>query len=274
MGLDLLAFLDEFRIEAAEHLRALDAQLLVLERDPSDPAPVRAMFLAAHSLKGAGAMMDIADVGALAHAVEDVLARLRDGRQRLDQPTADRLFQAIDLLGERVARALPGAAPVDAPITEMIAALAACDGSASAVSPEPPIVMLPPGAGAGETPVALLVEDSQTVRLLHATLLAGVGYAVDLASDGQEALILAGTRHYDLVVSGLETPGLRGPGLAAALHERADGQMPPFILMQNDDAAPPEPAEPFITARLRTEPPGRESLSATVRELLVRAGLD
>src|SRR5918912_949080 len=50
--MDLSAFLDEFRAEAAEHLRTLDAQLLALERDPTATAPIRAMFISCHTIKG------------------------------------------------------------------------------------------------------------------------------------------------------------------------------------------------------------------------------
>lgn len=269
MGLDLNAFLDEFRTEAVEHLRALDTQLLALERDPDDHTPIRAMFLAAHSLKGAGAMMDLADVEALAHGMEDVLVRLRDGQQRLDSPTADRLFRAIDLLAERIARAIPGAAPVDAPIETLVAELASLHTTEQVVLPG--MDSTTPDLGIGGGPVALLIEDSPTVRFLHAALLAEAGFAVDLATEGQEALVLAGTRHYDLIVSGLETRGLRGPELAAALHERAAGQMPPFVLMHHDDADWPDRPEPGIALRLPTAAFGQQHLLATARDLLARA---
>jgi chemotaxis protein histidine kinase CheA len=270
VGLDLNVYLEDFRAEAGEHLRSLDAQLLALERDPADPAPIRAMFLAAHSLKGSGAMMDLADVEALAHAVEDVLARLRDGRQRLDSPTADRLFRAFDLLSERIGRAAPGASPVDPPITAMIAALVAAQSAEPVVAaPAPPPTDLP-----RDCPVALLVEDSPTVRLLHRALLAETGCAVDVATDGREALALAGTRRYDLIVSGLATGDLRGPDLAAALHERVGTAMPPFILMHNDDADATAPRDTWIAAQLRTAPPAREGLTATVRGLLAHAARD
>ena len=274
MALDLHAFLDEFRDEAGAHLRALDAQLLALERVPDDPAPIRAMFLAAHSLKGAGGMMDLADVEALAHAAEEVLAQLRDGRQRLDAPTADRLFRAFDLLGERIARSLPGAAPIDPPIAAMIAALADIDrgtaGREVARRAAPPATYPPttPQGAPHDGPKALLVEDSPTVRLLHAALLADIGCTVDVASDGREALALLGARHYDLIVSGLELRGSGGVFLAASLHGRAGGRIPPFILMQNDDADQPAHPEPFIAARLRTESLARQRLTTTARDLL------
>ena len=262
MGLDLSAFLDDFRAEATEHLRALDAQLLALERAPDDPAPIRAMFLAAHSLKGSAAMMDIADVEALAHAIEDVLARLRDGQRRLDAALADQLFRAFDLLGERIARALPGEAPIDAPITAAIGALAAQATAAPGI-----IVPQAPIATNGAGPRALLVEDSATVRLLHAALLAEEGFAVDAVAEGSAALALAEARRYDLIVGGLETGGLRGPELAAALHQRLGAAMPPFVVTQNAVAGMGAPRPTAVAALLQVESPNRQQLTAIAREL-------
>src|SRR5437763_16392152 len=102
--MDLSAFLDEFRAEASDYLRALDAQLLALEREPAAAEPIREMFIAAHTIKGGASMLGLAGVRELAHAgvrelahaLEDVLAQLRDQLRPLDAPTADLLFRAID----------------------------------------------------------------------------------------------------------------------------------------------------------------------------------
>lgn len=271
MGLDLSAFVEEFRTEAAEHLRALDAQLLALERDPRDLTPIRAMFLAAHSLKGAGAMMDLGDVEALAHAMEEVLSRLRDGTQRLDGLTADTLFRAIDLLGERAARALPGAAPVDPPIVAMVAALIACDGSGQAMTDEiaapPPMPMS--DAADQFAPRALVVEDSATVRLLHAALLTDAGYVVDAVADGREGLALANSRAYRLIVAGQETRGLRGIDLVAAVRAGGGGEQLPCIITQSGES-PPADADPPSLAYIIVAAPRAEKLTVLVRDLAER----
>ncbi len=271
MGLDLSAFLNEFRNEANEHVRAIDAQLLALERDPDDPAPVRALFLAAHSLKGAGAMMDLADVEALAHAIEDVLSRLRDGQQRLDGTTADLLFRARDLLGERIARAEPGLAPIDAPIEAMVAALHASRNevpSPPAAPAVPPVTTAPPPAGATGA-VALVVEDSATVRQLHCAVLAAAGYATDAVGDAAGARALVMTRHYDLLVIGMELADLHGPALIAALGAQLEA-LPPIVLVGNDEATT-GPTPPLVAAQILTAPLGQELLGTVARELLARA---
>jgi len=269
VGLDLLAFVEEFRTEAAEHLRALDAQLLTLERDPGDLTPIRAMFLAAHSLKGVGAMMDLADVEALAHAMEEVLSRLRDGTQRLDGQTADTLFRTIDLLRERVAVAMPGAAPADPPIVALAAALIACDGggqaaTATVAAPPPPPV---PEADDQRAPRALVVEDSATVRLLHTTLLTSAGFVVDAVADGQEGLALAKAGSYRLIVAGQEARGLRGPDLVAAVRASVGGDQPPCIITRSDEPSPAPTDLPSISY-LTVAAPRAERLTALVRDLV------
>jgi chemotaxis protein histidine kinase CheA len=264
MGLDLSAFLDDFRIEATEHLRTLDAQLLLLEKDPADLAPVRAMFLAAHSLKGAGAMMDLADVEALAHAIEDVLSRLREGQQRLDGPTADALFRAFDLLGERVGRGLPGEAPVDSPIEALVAQLAAADGTMPiAVASPPPIA---PSDPASAPPRALVVEDSATVRLLHATILERNGFVVDTASDGDEGLALALAHPYRVLVVGQALAGRDGPALLAAVRDAVD-TAPSLFLSRCDDEELGGPLPSEVTV-LPIEPPPVARLVEAARAVL------
>jgi two-component system chemotaxis sensor kinase CheA len=264
MGLDLTAFLDDFRTEATEHLRTLDAQLLLLEKNPDDLAPVRAMFLAAHSLKGAGAMMDLANVEALAHAIEDVLSRLREAQQRLDGPTADALFRAFDLLGERVGRGIPGEAPVDPPIEALVARLAACDGRTPEVAVRPP--MTASSSVAAEPPRALVVEDSATVRLLHATILERNGFAVDVTSDGDEGLRLALAHPYRMLVVGQELAGQNGRALLAAVRDTL-GAEASYLLSRCEDDETSDDLPAGVTA-LPIGPPPAPQLVAAARALL------
>ena len=100
--MDLTEFLGEFQLEAGEKLDILAGQLLRLERDPTNPSPIREMFLAAHTIKGGAAMLRLTDIEALAHGVEDLLSSLREQQRTLDATAADLLFQSIDRLRELV----------------------------------------------------------------------------------------------------------------------------------------------------------------------------
>src|SRR5438876_5765779 len=103
--MDLTEFLGEFQLEAGEKLDAIASQLLRLERDTTDPQPVREMFLAAHTIKGGASMMRLTEIESLAHALEDLLSSFRDQQRTLDGSTADLLFQAIDRLRGLIANA-------------------------------------------------------------------------------------------------------------------------------------------------------------------------
>src|SRR5437868_6079729 len=115
-------FLVEFQAEAGEKLDLIANQLLRLERDATDPQPVREMFLAAHTIKGGAAMLRLSDVEALAHALEDLLTALREQQRTLDGATADVLFQAIDQVRELIGSASSNA--VGAEVDARIAAFA------------------------------------------------------------------------------------------------------------------------------------------------------
>lgn len=70
-----------FLSEAGEHLNAMARQLLVLEETPQNLEELNALFRAVHSLKGMAATMGYDRMAALAHRLEDVLARFRrEGR--------------------------------------------------------------------------------------------------------------------------------------------------------------------------------------------------
>src|ERR671934_1258592 len=108
-------FLAEFKAEALEKLDLIAAQLLRLERATGDLQPVREMFLAAHTIKGGAAMLRLADIEALAHALEDLLGSLRDQRRTLDAETADLLFQSLDHLRRLIETAAPDQADAGQP---------------------------------------------------------------------------------------------------------------------------------------------------------------
>lgn len=80
----------------------------------------------------------------------------------------------------------------------------------------PPTAAQPPRVG----PATILVaEDEAVLRQVALRTLAARGYQVLLASSGEEALTVAAAHEgrIDLLFSDVVMPGLRGPGLAAAL---------------------------------------------------------
>jgi two-component system, cell cycle response regulator len=65
----------------------------------------------------------------------------------------------------------------------------------------------------------LLVEDEPTQQMLLERLLSGVGYAVDVVSNGEDALEMIKTGKYQLVLTDWEMPGMDGVTLCRLVRE-------------------------------------------------------
>ena len=100
MSDDLSAFSlwDLFRAEAETHGAALSAALLVLENE-SEPGPALGTLMrAAHSIKGAGRIVNLEWVVKLAHEMEACFVAAQGGSLRLEPGDIDTLLRAVDLL--------------------------------------------------------------------------------------------------------------------------------------------------------------------------------
>jgi two-component system chemotaxis sensor kinase CheA len=91
---------DEFLAEAQEIVEALSRDLLVLDHGQkegsTDPDLVNEVFRGVHTLKGIAGMFGYHHVGAVAHALEDLLDDLRLGRVQLSQEVLDVLFEGVE----------------------------------------------------------------------------------------------------------------------------------------------------------------------------------
>lgn len=93
-----LSMLDLFRAELAAQSQAFTAGLLALERDPTAAAHLEACMRAAHSLKGAARIIDLAPAVQVAHEMEECLVSAQHGVIRLNRGHIDALLAGIDLL--------------------------------------------------------------------------------------------------------------------------------------------------------------------------------
>ncbi|MFW5876941.1 MAG: chemotaxis protein CheA [Myxococcota bacterium] len=99
---------DEFLAEAQEIVEGLSRDLLLLDQGQKeksvDPDLINEVFRGVHTLKGIAGMFGYSQLGAVAHALEDLLDDLRLGRVELDQEVLDVLFEGVEnfqrLLGE------------------------------------------------------------------------------------------------------------------------------------------------------------------------------
>lgn len=103
--------LDEFRDAMTEQMVLLERQIAQLRRDPRDKEAVAGLFRTLHTLKGDAALCHFELGVKIAHPIETVLARLREGRLTFTPLLADAILLATDRM-ELTAEALLRQRPV------------------------------------------------------------------------------------------------------------------------------------------------------------------
>jgi len=137
-----------FRIEARDLLDQLGRGVLALEKNSSDAQAVPKLLRLAHTLKGAARVVKQREIADAAHAIEEVLAPLREGGQPAQRTQIDQVLARLDDIGTRLA---PLAAPPVAASPDLPAAL-----------PTTPEAALPGGRGDSAEREALLDGLAQT----------------------------------------------------------------------------------------------------------------
>jgi chemosensory pili system protein ChpA (sensor histidine kinase/response regulator) len=141
--------LDFFQPEAEEHLQIVSDCLISLEGN-NNPEEINKLFRAIHTVKGSAAQVGLKRLGGIAHRVEDLIGRLRDGEMEPSPAVVDLCLESVDVLKKTLHRqwadeaemrtgvdSLLGRiaefAPMDAEEAEIAAeAAAATEGQASA----------------------------------------------------------------------------------------------------------------------------------------------
>lgn len=96
--MDMNQYLDMFIEESKEHLQAINANLLILENDPTNIQIVNEIFRSAHTLKGMSATMGFEDMASLTHEAENVLDLIRNNKLAINSDIMDVIFQSVDLI--------------------------------------------------------------------------------------------------------------------------------------------------------------------------------
>ena len=91
-------FLSEFATESEEYLEQAEASLLTLETDPKDDEAINSIFRAFHTIKGTSGFLGLTQITELAHVVESMLGRVRDGSIKYTEVYADVALQSIDVM--------------------------------------------------------------------------------------------------------------------------------------------------------------------------------
>jgi len=99
--MDMSQYFDLFISEAREHVRKIAELTLILEANPLDRPTIDALFRSAHSIKGMAASMSFTAIAELAHRMEDLMARIRQGLT-VDATLFDLLLAGADHLSAMI----------------------------------------------------------------------------------------------------------------------------------------------------------------------------
>jgi two-component system chemotaxis sensor kinase CheA len=140
MDFDRDELLAIFSAETEENLRQMEEAFVRLESTPDDVETLQAIFRAAHTIKGNAAGLGFPALAKFAHALEDVLDRIRSGALALSTSLATVLLEAVDGLRELAHGAIAGHDSLRRDHLDLIERLEATAESAD----DPPSALAPP----------------------------------------------------------------------------------------------------------------------------------
>jgi two-component system chemotaxis sensor kinase CheA len=219
--LDADALLGDFEDEARAHIAGIEAAFLDVGALAANPSGMDGVFRAAHSLKGTAGFFSFGKIVAVAHALENVFARIRDGSLEAGEEISDTVLAAVDCL-----KALVGDLQAQHKVetATVLAALGRFGGAPAAGAPEigPPKADIPFDMAAPDIKNALAAAAKRGHKAfwVHISIEAGLGkykgrpeaLAGDLlsvggivaATAGGEALAVAGAAQLISALAGVE----------------------------------------------------------------------
>ena len=130
--------------ELGDHTRAINEELLALEKSPGGPERgerFKSLFRSAHSLKGAARSVSAGLIEDVCHSVEGILASARADPGPLSPDRFALLFEAADAIEEAGARLRERKELSDSPLAAILPRLqlAAAAGPAPVLAPDRPV---------------------------------------------------------------------------------------------------------------------------------------
>ncbi len=141
----------EFLVESYENLDRLDQELIALEKDPGNRETLASIFRTIHTIKGTSGFLAFNQLEAVAHAGENLLARLRDGQLTLTPAITTALLSMVDAVRQMLGSIEGTGNEGDRHDQELIATVTSLLGTqqepsvaAAQVNPKSPQYPLPP----------------------------------------------------------------------------------------------------------------------------------
>ncbi|MFO0846510.1 MAG: chemotaxis protein CheA [Gemmataceae bacterium] len=155
----------EFLIETHENLAQLDLDLVTLEKEPTERETLGRVFRTLHTVKGTAGFLGLEKLQTVAHAAENLLSRLRDGKLVFNAEIASALLAVVDAVRQMLKAVEATASDGEggyAALIETLERLRAGQESGAKPKPEPapaPVVKAqssvptsPPSPAAGTRP--------------------------------------------------------------------------------------------------------------------------
>jgi two-component system chemotaxis sensor kinase CheA len=146
----------DFLVESHENLDRMDQDLVALEKDPRDRDKLASIFRTIHTIKGTCGFFAFARLGAVTHAGENLLSRLRDGQLGLTPEVTTGLLTLVDTVRNLLATIESTGREGDGDYTTLIGTLNRLQRGPGAVPPPQPAgPPLPRAAEAGTDPAGV-----------------------------------------------------------------------------------------------------------------------
>ncbi len=97
-NIDAAAFYEDFESEAKVHIETIESAFLDIDALGASPSLLDGVFRAAHSLKGTASFFSFEKLVAVAHELESVFSRIKNGDLRLTEEIADVALASVDVL--------------------------------------------------------------------------------------------------------------------------------------------------------------------------------
>jgi two-component system chemotaxis sensor kinase CheA len=122
-----------FLEESEDQIEELNSNLVLLEKDHHNQEIINDIFRAAHSLKSSAAFVGLYNLSDLAHKMENLLQKIREGSLEVNINLVNILFQCFDLIRHVISKVSEGV-KIDEPFTKMIEEIEAYEKNPKAKS--------------------------------------------------------------------------------------------------------------------------------------------
>ena len=144
----------DFIVEAREHLRAIEANVLAVEYDNAQMDPVHAMFRAFHTIKGIAGFLELQSIRDVSHETETLLDLARNSRLVLTPDVIDVILESADYLSREITRIAAGDFSGVTPVGNLISRIASVIENNQATTSDKPASDKPAsGKPASDKPV-------------------------------------------------------------------------------------------------------------------------